>query len=99
MRTARRSTSGGLESSACAGATRELPARVPMTAVTNPAPPAHSRPRREMNEALRSKLHGPNNMLKSSLSQLSREPTAYASTELASCATEGKRGCRDRGDD
>src|SRR5215471_19874821 len=94
MRTARRSTSGGLELSACARATRELPARVPMSAVTNPAPPAHSRPRREMNEALGSKLHGPNNMSKSSLSQFSREPRAYASTELASCAREGKRCCR-----
>jgi hypothetical protein len=66
IRTATLSTSGGLEVSTCACAVRELPARVPISAVTKPAPPAQSKPRRDIDKILGSQLHVPNNMAKSS---------------------------------
>src|SRR5206468_12526930 len=65
IRTATLSTSGGLEASACACAVRELPARVPISAVTKPAPPAHSKPRLEIDDALELQLHVPNSMAES----------------------------------
>jgi hypothetical protein len=65
MRTARLSTSGGLEANACACAVRELPAKVPISAVTKPAPPEQSKPRLEIDEALELQLHFPNSMAES----------------------------------
>src|SRR5436309_5139311 len=64
MRTARLSTSGGFEASACARAICELLAKVPISAVTKPAPPAHSSPRRDIEKAAGRQLHAPNNMSK-----------------------------------
>src|SRR2546430_6718938 len=66
IRTATLSTSGGLEASTCARAVRELPARVPISAVTKPAPPAQSKPRRDIDKVRGSQLHVPMNMSKSS---------------------------------
>src|SRR5262249_43169982 len=60
MRTARLSTSGGLEANACACAVRELLARVPISAVTKPAPPEQSKPRLEIGEPFQLQLHVPN---------------------------------------
>src|SRR6476660_5165052 len=62
IRTARLSTSGGLEASACACATREVPTKVPINAATKPPPPAHSKPRRDTEEAVGRQLHVPNSM-------------------------------------
>src|SRR5262249_28495228 len=65
MRTARLSTSGGLEANSCACAVRELPAKVPISAVTKPAPPEQSKPRLEIDEPLQVQLHVPNSMAES----------------------------------
>src|ERR1044071_1515437 len=62
MRTARLSTSGGFEVSACACAIRELLAKVPISAVTKPAPPAQRSPRRDIEEPAGRQPHAPNNM-------------------------------------
>src|SRR5262245_44505786 len=62
MRTATLSTSGGLEANSCACAVRELPAKVPISAVTKPAPPEQSKPRLEIDEPLQVQLHVPNSM-------------------------------------
>ena len=66
IRTATLSTSGGFEASSWARAVRELPARVPINAVTKPAPPAQSKPRRDIDKVRGSQLHVPMNMTKSS---------------------------------
>jgi hypothetical protein len=50
-----------VEANACACAVRELLAKVPISAVTKPAPPPQSKPRREIDEALELQLHVPNN--------------------------------------
>jgi hypothetical protein len=54
-----------LEANACACAVRELLAKVPISAVTKPAPPAQSKPRLEIDEALELQLHVPNSMSES----------------------------------
>ena len=59
------STSGGVEANACARAVRELLAKVPISAVTKPAPPPQSKLRREIDEALELQSHVPNNMSES----------------------------------
>src|SRR5215469_5980839 len=65
MRTARLSTSGGLEANSCACAVRKLPAKAPISAVTKPAPPEQSKPRLEIDEPLQLQLHVPNSMAES----------------------------------
>src|SRR6516162_7453822 len=65
MRTARLSTSGGLEANCCACAVRELPAKVAISAVTKPAPPEQSKPRLEIDEPLQLQLQVPNSMAES----------------------------------
>jgi len=54
-----------LAANACACAVRELPAKVPISAVTKPAPPAHSKLRLEIDDALELQLHVPNSMAES----------------------------------
>src|SRR5262249_35086961 len=65
IRTARLSTSGGLEANACACVVRELLAKVPISAVTKPAPPEQSKPRLEIGEPFQLQLHVPNSMAES----------------------------------
>jgi hypothetical protein len=48
---------------------RELLANVLISAVTKPAPPPQSKPRREIDEALELQLHVPNNMSESPKAQ------------------------------
>src|SRR5215469_12587080 len=76
MVTARRSTSGTREPSACARAVRPFPASVLTSAEANPAPPPQMRARRDMPNDVGGQLQALNNIRSSPIFREKRTPLA-----------------------